>query len=632
MQTRSVAVSRLLKAPLGPTWADRFGKALQSWSNKSVTHPIRTLSLFSGVGGLDIGFHDVGFNIVNMIEVDKRFVRTLEANSGENKYLGNATPLCEDIREYVPDRKPKIDFIIGGPPCQPFSAASRRAAGVRGSIDEDGDLFRDYVRLVRRMSPKGFLFENVVGLTNAENGETWKAIINSFKRAGYVVSYRILDAADYGVPQHRKRLFIVGLKKGEYKFPQPLFGPTSKSKIPYITARQALASLRLNKAEAQTGVNGKYGKLLNAIPPGLNYSFYTEKFGHPHPIFAWRSKFYDFLYKAHPDAPIRTLTAQGGQYSGPFHWNNRRFTLAELKRLQTIPDCYEVIGVQGPVRQQIGNAVPPQMARILGLTILNQVFKIELPFELPLMEENRSLKSSLSKPVVSNGNLEAQSKDPNREHKPKKKTQPRNYTAILSDNYKFAPSRRDKAHRIRFKPTATQWRITVDTPGKAKKTGFSIRVFPQEDLRWKLDVDTVMLSASVLSPMTFSLLWKAFEFEMAWKRVKADLVQLCGYYSYAPAFSCEMIFDSEEVDSKWKIVQQVVEGVGVRQILSKRRLARAWSIKESDVIESVLFLRSLGYDARNQKTNPRIKKDHFLIPYAFPSLNPASVQRHKALK
>ena len=80
-------------------------------------------------------------------------------------------------------------------------------------------------------------------------------------------------------------------------------------------------------------MNGRYGHLLAEVPPGLNYSFFTEKMGHPRPVFAWRSKFSDFLYKADPSEPIRTLKAQGGQYTGPFHWANRPFTIGEFKRL-----------------------------------------------------------------------------------------------------------------------------------------------------------------------------------------------------------------------------------------------------------------------------------------------------------
>lgn len=111
----------------------------------------------------------------------------------------------------------------------------------------------------------------------------------------------------------------------------------------------------------------------------------------PEPIFAWRSKFSDFLYKADPHTPIRTLKARGGQYTGPFHWDNRPFGLAEMKRLQTIPDAYQIVGKRQVAMHQIGNSVPPQVARVLAVSILSQVFGVTLPVELPLLREHEQL-------------------------------------------------------------------------------------------------------------------------------------------------------------------------------------------------------------------------------------------------
>ncbi len=103
-------------------------------------------------------------------------------------------------------------------------------------------------------------------------------------------------------------------------------------------------AIKLTPEESKLGIGGRYGSLLDSIPPGLNYSFCTEEMGHPNPIFAWRSKFSDFLYKADPNMPVRTIKASGGAYTGPFHWDNRFFTYPEYKRLQTFPDDYEISG------------------------------------------------------------------------------------------------------------------------------------------------------------------------------------------------------------------------------------------------------------------------------------------------
>ena len=350
----------------GENWADRFGVSLRRWAVDAITTPVRTLSLFSGVGGLDIAFHDAGFSVSHAVEIDERFVTTLRANVGPGGYLEGTEVVCRDIREFHPPTGMKIDFILGGPPCQSFSAAGRRAAGVAGTQDDRGVLFREYVRLLDALKPAGFLFENVYGITGAEGGKAWESIQTAFAAAGYTIASRILDTSDFGVPQHRERMFIVGMRDGRFLFPRPTHGPDSPDGRKAVSACEAIAGSAPTDREMNASVGGRFGHLLAEIPPGLNYSFFTEEMNHPKPIFAWRSKFSDFLYKADPQTPIRTLKAQGGQYTGPFHWDNRPFGLAELKRLQTIPDDYQIVGKRQVAMHQIGNSVPPQVARILA--------------------------------------------------------------------------------------------------------------------------------------------------------------------------------------------------------------------------------------------------------------------------
>ncbi len=156
--------------------------------------------------------------------------------------------------------------------------------------------------MLKNLEPQGFIFENVYGIKGAEGGQAWKEITEAFQDAGYNVFYRLLDAADYGVPQHRERMFIVGTKQESFLFPRPTHGADSYSKREHIAANTAVAGAK--SAHIPGALNGRYGHLLAEIPPGLNYSFFTENMGHPNPIFAWRSKFSDFLYKAHPDDPV----------------------------------------------------------------------------------------------------------------------------------------------------------------------------------------------------------------------------------------------------------------------------------------------------------------------------------------
>lgn len=230
---------------------DSFGDSIRQWCMASSRKKIRTLSLFSGAGGLDIGFKDAGFELVTHVEIDGRFGATLDANS---EYFGKAKVVVGDVREFVPEDE-SIDFLIGGPPCQTFSAAGRRASGVQGVDDPRGTLFEEYIRVLRRLKPRGFLFENVYGIIGAQGGSAWNSILQAFTDLGYEISYRILDAADYGTPQHRERLIIVGSLESAFHFPAPTHGPDSPSCRPFYTAGEALKGVRTVDEQVNQVVN-----------------------------------------------------------------------------------------------------------------------------------------------------------------------------------------------------------------------------------------------------------------------------------------------------------------------------------------------------------------------------------------
>lgn len=636
VQSTSRAIAKALNFVYEPGWPDAFGKSLNDWSRISITQPIHTLSLFSGGGGLDIGFHDAGFSIHTMIEIEPRFVDTLTSNCGPNQYFSNTAALCEDIRNYHPSEDLRVDFIIGGPPCQTFSAAGRRAAGVQGTDDDRGMLFEEYVRLLTKLSPQGFLFENVYGITGAQNGDAWIEIQKAFSGAGYKIFYRILDAADYGVPQHRERLFIVGVKSGEFLFPRPTHGPDSPDMFPFYSAADAVKGVDLVSEEGQT-VGGRFGHLLDDIPPGLNYSFYTQEMGHPTPVFAWRSKFSDFLYKADPDKPVRTIKAQGGQYTGPFHWNNRPFTVRELKRLQTIPDSYEISGGKQVAVHQIGNSVPPQIARLLALAILNQVFKVSLPFELPLLSHNEELgfrkrKRQLTK--IYRDKAESAIREIGKNQHVLSAC-PRTYVARLSSDFYLEELPVDEQTKdilkIGFSPSPEVWHFNVTNGITHSETVMKIVIHPAKMQKWDLPVKKVELCANRTSFVLFTTLWKAFEVEMARIGIKADLVQLCGYYQYQPRFASRMTLPDEIDSVEWKTIQRVVNGIGTRNILSTETLGQMWEVESTTVLKLARKLKKIGYEVRNENTNPQIPSNHFLIPYSFPTLNPMSVQLRKSL-
>jgi len=619
-----------------PGWPDQFGEYLSRWSQPHSGVQIPTLSLFSGAGGLDIGFRQAGFDVKMAIEIEQIFAATLTSNAGPTGILGNTMVRACDIREFEPACGDRFDFIIGGPPCQTFSAAGRRAGGILGTNDERGNLFAEYVRLLLCLKPRGFLFENVYGITGAENGAAWKEIQKAFSGAGYRVSCRILDAADYGVPQHRERLLIVGVQEGMFEFPRPTHGPDSPGGRPYFTAKDAIEGLPPPGPEDPTSVGGRYGHLLRDIPPGLNYSFYTEKLGHPMPLFAWRSKFSDFLYKADPDVTVRTIKAQGGLYTGPFHWDSRPFTIAELKRLQTFPDDYNISGGRQAVIQQIGNSVPPQLARILALSILEQVFGINTPIHLPRLSANAELgfrkrkrertaeyaakaRSAVNKIGRDSGNSGAL-------------LGRRSYHAEIDSEFGYRISEsEDLPILVNVDCRGQRWLISASLPNE-NGSKFEINVSSSSSANWGIPVDEVVLKGVPLNRDVFVAVWKAFETELIYRKLKADLIQLSGYYQYQPAMLAKMISTGHLDNSRyWKLVQQIIEGIGVRQQLPASHMAYLWKIEPQSVLEVMDFMRKLGYEVRNHCTNPQIAEGEYLIPYVFPTLNPMSVQLRKVL-
>jgi len=633
-------IFKSLKINRGPGWPDKFGNNLYKYLKNRNDKTIHTLSLFTGCGGLDIGFHDVGFKITEMVEIEEKFAESLKRNSGnKNRYLGEAKSICIDIKKYDPNFKHPIDFIIGGPPCQTFSAAGRRAAGVMGTDDQRGNLFQEYVRILKKLQPKAFLFENVYGIVGAQGGEPWELIKKSFETAGYKLFHRILDTADYGVPQHRERLIIVGIKnpKQNFCFPEPITGPDSSFEENYYTAQEAVSNLVENKA-LPTELNGKYGKLLNEIPPGLNYSYYTKELGYPQPIFGWRSKFSDFLYKADPQKPVRSIKAQGGQYTGPFSWKNRPFTIAEYKRLQTIPDNYELTGGKSSAIKQIGNSVPPQFARILALSILDQIFQIDLPFKMRYLSNNSKLgfrqrKKSLTFEYRKKANTQIKKMKGTQKLTNEKFSE--NGNQIIEMNQHFGIKTLDKKKRnenitlnceINYKLSTKEWLFS--TNNRVKET-IEVIIEPIYQT-WALPTKRVILKISETNERKLTTLWKFFEEKMSEVTGYADLVQLSGYYQYKPQITIRPEWNKCN-DPFWIALKKVLTGSITGKEIHINDLGSLLNLPINDIQNIMKRLKMIGYEIRNHNTNPQIKEEHFLIPYSFPTLNPKSVQLHKKL-
>lgn len=366
--------------------------------------------------------------------------------------------------------------------------------------------------------------------------------------------------------------------------------------------------------------------------------------GYPNPIFSWRSKFSDFLYKADPQMPVRTIKAQGGQYTGPFSWENRKFTLTELKRLQTIPDDYEIIGNQQVCIEQIGNSVPPQLGRMLALSILHQVMGVKLPFSMQFLPEAKTLgfrqrKRQLTRVYAQKAKaaiIDLRSSGQFDISSPSSYIYEGQATRFLSTDFAWASKQDSKSVKINltYELNNSCWMITAGTSEVWKdEDQFVIDVYPScRNENWVLDTSAVKLCAKDLDRLVFTALWKAFEEKITEVTGKADLVQLSGYYQYNARISGIMSFHPKlKVEPFWRIVQCIARCIGVAEQLSAEDVAELWGVKVENVFTYLQSLRGMGYEVRNHNTNLQLPKGKYLIPYAFPTLTPKSVQLRKSL-
>lgn len=359
-------------------------------------------SLFAGAGGLDLGVEDAGYDVVCAIENDARAVRTLNRN--REKWfpaLPETEPLDitqlnpRDVMRDLGIEEGEIDLLVGGPPCVAFSKSGFHLEYKREGRDPKAGLLGDYLRFLEALRPQAYLIENVFGLAyRNQSAAFFQSLVSGIRELGYSVSYEVLNAADYGVPQNRQRLFIIGARDG-----QQLLHPVAThwgvherrrpptnidALLPHVSSGHALAGVAA-PPEVEEAVNGKYGHLLPEIPPGGNYLHYTEHAGHPEPLFKWRSRYWTFLLKLDPDRPASTIQGQPGPYVGPFHWENRRLRVPELKRLQGFPDGFELEGTRKQIQLQVGNSVPPPLAAQVAASIKAQLAGEEVPGQLALI-------------------------------------------------------------------------------------------------------------------------------------------------------------------------------------------------------------------------------------------------------
>ena len=332
----------------------------------------KIVSLFSGCGGLDLGFKKAGFHAVLATDIWNTACKSLELNDVAD------TILCEDIRKIdFTQYKGKVDAVIGGPPCPPYSQTRHYLTEKVGGFQDEkaGFAVPEYFRAIEEISPKAFVFENVDGFAFKTHKEPMEFLKERAKMLGYNITYRVVHAANYGVPQTRKRFICVGLNKeiGTFEFPCETHSEKGENGTnKWITCGDVLADFdNITEEEKNQRPGSKDYNLLCQVPPGDNYLFFTEKRGCKNPLFKWKSRYWTFLLKLTPDRPSWTIQASFSNNQGPFHWRNRFLRIEEIKRIQTFDDSYKLYGDTKEQWRQVGNAVPVLLAQVIA-TQLNK--------------------------------------------------------------------------------------------------------------------------------------------------------------------------------------------------------------------------------------------------------------------
>ena len=305
----------------------------------------KIISLFSGCGGFDIGFHEHGFEVEVCVDNDSAACETIRRNTNWRVFEG-------DIAEFsFEGPKGEIAGVIGGPPCQGFSPAGRG-----NPKDPRNSLWREYFRIVREAQPEFIVLENVPGMLFEKNAKEWNDLLKVCEDAGFYTSFGVLDSADFGVPQHRRRLFVVGSRKGKVELPEG--NPNLR-----VTVQEALQDLE-RPANVPNHQPNRHA---------------------PHVVARWRllaAGEMDPNYRRgrlDPDKPSVTIRASGGygpsgkhlaRFHPPIHYKfPRQLTVREAARLQGFPDSWIFEGSKTVQGRQVGNAVAPPVAAALAKKI-----------------------------------------------------------------------------------------------------------------------------------------------------------------------------------------------------------------------------------------------------------------------
>ena len=313
---------------------------------------MKIVSLFSGAGGMDLGFEKAGFEIIFANEFDKAIWGTYEKN--------HTAPLDKrDIRKIPSEEIPECDGIIGGPPCQSWS----EAGALRGINDERGKLFYEYIRILKDKQPKFFVAENVSGMLADIHREAVQNIIKNFEDAGYNVSVTLVNAVNYDVPQDRKRVFYVGIRKDlneKFVFPEPHNTKYTLRDAIWDLRETAIPALKSNKTNGNVCIVSNHEYMIggfstiymsrNRVRSWDEPSFTIQAGGRHAPL--------------HPQAPKMILVERNKrEFVKGKEDLYRRLSVRECARIQTFPDTFEFVYTNiSDAYKMIGNAVPVELA------------------------------------------------------------------------------------------------------------------------------------------------------------------------------------------------------------------------------------------------------------------------------
>lgn len=377
------------------------------------------ISLFSGAGGLDFAVEKCAepplvqdgtegpLEVVVATDYDHDAVESFEANHDAPVLEGDIRKVpTQDLLDAAGIGVGDAALVVGGPPCTPFSKSGFWLEEKRESRDPNASLLDEFVRVVDEARPEAFVLENVQGLTYRTHEAQFDRLLGQLDDLGYRPQWEVLNAAEYGVPQLRKRVFVIGSRDGlPLRFPENTHAGWSEhsrdfdtSKLPFVTSREAIGDLLPGEAEPDELVDGgQYDELAAAVPPGENYLWHSERGGGEN-AFEWRSRYWTFLLKLDPERPSTTLQAQPGPYVGPFHWENlpngdgemraRRLRVPEMLRLMTFPDDFVLLPhhSRSTVQKLLGNAVPVELGKVVIRAVLEQLGHLDPELDLARLE------------------------------------------------------------------------------------------------------------------------------------------------------------------------------------------------------------------------------------------------------